>query len=256
MSVAARVHFVLEDDLTQELLDRYEELLSPEERVAERRYVFERDRKRYRATRALVKTTLAEYVPEIAPPDFTFALGRWGRPDIHPDHGVPWLRFNLSHTPGAIVMLVSRGPEVGIDVEDRHRKGHTTEIAERFFSPAEVEELRAAPPSEQKDRFFWYWTLKESYIKARGMGLSLPLDAFSFTVDPPELGFACDPRCEDDADRWAFSIHALTDRHVVSLALERVTGEQASVSFVRTVPHATSQPVELERLRASKDAFR
>ena len=91
------------------------------------------------------------------------------------------LRFNLSHTDGLVVCLVAVEREIGVDVEHTARAGSVgIEIAERFSSPSEVAELRSLPFADQRSRFFDYWTLKEAYIKARGLGLHLPLDQFSF----------------------------------------------------------------------------
>jgi phosphopantetheine--protein transferase-like protein len=72
--------------------------------------------------------------------------------------------------------------EIGIDVEDITRTVDTDAVAPSVFSPAELADFREAGLEDRRDRFFSYWTLKESYIKARGMGLSLPLDAFWFEL--------------------------------------------------------------------------
>ena len=102
-------------------------------------------------------------------------LERVGKPTIaHPKDIAP-LSFNLSHTERLIVCLVALDREVGVDAEDTERAGETVEVADRFFSPTEVAALRALPAQSRRRRFFQYWTLKEAYIKARGMGLSLPL---------------------------------------------------------------------------------
>src|SRR5690606_33310169 len=104
-------------------------------------------------------------------------------PDLAPGQTDVPLVFNLSHTDGLIACAVSRGREVGVDVEWLDRRGGDIDVADRFFSRYEVQALYAQPPERRRDRFFRYWTLKESYIKARGMGLALPLDRFSFELD-------------------------------------------------------------------------
>jgi 4'-phosphopantetheinyl transferase len=94
---------------------------------------------------------------------------------------------------------------VGVDVEAIDRFGSPRAIAEHFLSPEEVAALSALPPLEQEDRFFDYWTLKKAYIKARGMGLRLPLDQFSMLIAPTRkvgITFAAD--FSDDAGRWCF----------------------------------------------------
>src|SRR6185436_18685723 len=95
----------------------------------------------------------------------------------------PRLHFNLTNTRGLVACAVSVAhAEVGVDAEALDRSGETVAIADRYFSTEEVRALRALPESAQRQRFFAYWTLKESYIKARGLGLRLPLDQFSFRL--------------------------------------------------------------------------
>src|SRR6185295_18612851 len=120
------------------------------------------------------RTTLSHYAA-VDPTAWQFARNRRGRPEISGPLGVAPLRFNLSNTAGLIACLVTLGVDVGVDVEDTHRRGETVRIANRFFSASEVAALEALPPERQRQRFFEYWTLKESYIKARGMGLAIPL---------------------------------------------------------------------------------
>ena len=70
----------------------------------------------------------------------------------------------------------------------------STAIANRFFSPTEAAALSGVPEHRRQERFFEYWTFKESYIKARGMGLSIPLDRFSFHYsDERAVRIAIDP---------------------------------------------------------------
>ena len=245
----ARVWFVLEEDVTsQALLAQYEELLSPAERAAERRFVFEVDRRRHRVTRALVRTALSEEIPSVAPADWSFLASPHGRPEIHPEHGLPWLRFNVSHTAGAIVLAVMRGSAVGIDVENRSRSSATTEIASQFFSPAEVMALHAVPALAQRDRFFTLWTLKEAYIKARGLGLTLPLDSFSFALAGDAIELHCASACNDDPGRWAFAVYALTPSHTMALAVERAKdgadAESLDVELMRSVPLVRTTKVD------------
>ncbi|HEV7217131.1 MAG TPA: 4'-phosphopantetheinyl transferase superfamily protein, partial [Chloroflexota bacterium] len=125
-----------------------------------------------------------------------------------PDQSIAGLRFNLSHTDGLALLAVTRERELGIDVE-RVRKGIAREgIAERFFTTTEVADLRALPADSQDDAFFACWTRKEAYVKARGEGLSIPLDQFAVSLLPGEpaalLHVALDP---DEVKRW--SLHDL-----------------------------------------------
>jgi 4'-phosphopantetheinyl transferase len=76
----------------------------------------------------------------------------------------------------------------------------------------------------QRDRFFRVWTLKESYIKARGMGLALPLDGFEFTFQKepgiePKITIRIDAALSDEADSWTFRSLAPSDTHRLALAV-------------------------------------
>jgi 4'-phosphopantetheinyl transferase len=162
------------------LLARYDQLMTTEEREKQCRYVFERDRHDALVTRALVRTVLSRYLP-VAPEHWRFAKGENGKPEII---DAPWpLRFNVSHTRGMIICGVTRQYDLGVDIEHIHRDTDVTQIADRFFSPSEVTEMFSLPLSDQRSRFFDYWTLKESYIKAWGQGLAIPLDHFSFHIN-------------------------------------------------------------------------
>src|SRR6185436_13023672 len=106
------------------------------------------------------------YHPCVEPGTWEFEAGEFGRPEIAAPSVQPTVRFNLSHTDGMIVCLVGDDREIGVDVEDIERTGYTVEIADRYFSEAEVRELRSWTAERRVERFFDYWTLKEAYIKA------------------------------------------------------------------------------------------
>ncbi len=132
--------------------------------------------------------------------------------------------------------MVAKDLEIGVDVEDTERKSETVGVADRFFSPREVAALHALPEAAQRGRFFDYWTLKEAYIKARGMGLAIPLDQFSFLLDgAPPIRIAFDPRLGDDAATWQFERFTLTARHRTAVAIRR-TGADLRVVVRATVP--------------------
>ena len=219
-------------------LAAYDRLLTPDERAKTRRFHFARDRHDCLITRALVRTTLSRYA-EVDPAAWRFELNRYGRPHLAAGQCDPDLRFNLSHTRGLIACAVTIGLEVGVDVETMYRTGETVAIADRYFSAAEVNALRALPESRQRERFFEYWTLKESYIKARGMGLALPLDQFSFLLDGgPPIGIAFDPRLEDHPGDWQFDLRRPTPDHVLAVGVRRGPGPDLAIRVERIVPPA------------------
>ena len=167
----------------RELFAAYESLLTADERVRHQRLRFERDKRQFLATRALVRTVLSCYEPAVSPLEWRFAIGERGKPSISEPAAASGWHFNLSNTRGLVVCAVSGvHSRLGVDVERLDRSNDLLALADRYFSPLEVAELRALPSSEQPSRFFDYWTLKESYIKAHGLGLAIPLDSFSFLL--------------------------------------------------------------------------
>jgi 4'-phosphopantetheinyl transferase len=201
--------------------DAYRALLSPDEHDRMARLVFERDRRRFLLTRALVRTMLSRYAG-VRPTDWSFIANVHGRPEIlDRPRGVPDLRFNVSHTEGLIACAVTIGREVGVDVEHIGRR-LTYDVAARFFAPREVSDLRDLSEDEQHRVFFDYWTLKEAYIKARGFGLALPLADFAFTLSPPAPPrIAFEPSLQDDAATWQFHQEWPTPLHRLGLAVRR-----------------------------------
>jgi 4'-phosphopantetheinyl transferase len=195
--------------------------LTAEESARMERYLFERHRHEYLATRALCRAVLSRYAP-VDPGRWRFRANPWGRPELCPPEG-EWLRFNLSNADGMLACLVARGREVGVDVEDTAREVDVLSTAAHVFAPAEIAALHRQPPGEHRARFFHYWTLKESYIKARGMGLALPLDRFAFELDAADgvARIAIDPSLGDDAGAWQFERLRPTPRHQVAVALRR-----------------------------------
>jgi 4'-phosphopantetheinyl transferase len=218
------VHVDLLDPAAPEAVARieaYRAWMSPDEHARMARLIFERDRRRFLMTRALVRSALSRYAT-IAPAEWTFTTNVHGRPEIvDRPRGVPDLRFNLSHTDGLIACAVTIGREIGVDVEHIGRR-LTHDIAGRFFAPREVRDLRALPADEQSKVFFDYWTLKEAYIKARGFGLALPLADFAFTLAPPSLpAITFEPALEDDPATWQFGQDWPTPHHRLGLAVRR-----------------------------------
>ena len=206
-------------------LEAYRTLLSQDEHDRMARFVFDRDRRAFLITRALVRTMLSRYAP-VAPADWRFIANVHGRPEIlDRPANAPDLRFNLSHTDGLIACAVTIGHEVGIDIEHINRQ-LTHDVAGRHFAPNEVTDLRKLPEEEQQRVFFDYWTLKEAYIKARGFGLALPLGDFAFKLNPPrppEITF--EPSLEDDPRTWQFMQDWPTPQHRLGLAVRREGGD-------------------------------
>lgn len=148
------------------------EQVSMERRKKVLRYRMPDDRKRSLGAGIIIKTILEEN-------GLSESEIRYSENEKPAADGV---YFNVSHA-GDYVVGVSGSCEVGCDIE-KIRKA-PFEVASRHFCTAESEYINSA---QDKDKaFFTLWTLKESYLKMTGRGLSLPLD--SFEVVPAEKGF-------------------------------------------------------------------
>jgi 4'-phosphopantetheinyl transferase len=189
--------------------------LPDDERARHDRYAHEGAAAEFLCGRALLRAALSTWSP-IAPAAWRFSLNAHGRPAV--ESPASEAHFNLSHTRGVVVLALGRDPAVGVDVERLDRAVRPLEVADRFFSPDEIAALRALPEARHRDRFLALWTLKEAYIKARGMGLALPLREFTFAPDeaPPRVRFA--PSLDDDPARWRFARVDLASGHRVAVA--------------------------------------
>jgi 4'-phosphopantetheinyl transferase len=251
----AEIHLWLAfyDEITEQRLHSvYRELLSPEEKERESRFYFARDRRRYLITRALTRTVLSRYAP-VHPKEWTFSANPYGRPEIvNAQARETGLSFNISHTHSLIVLGVTRDRALGVDVENFRGREAPIDVADRFFAPGEVAALAAAPPRRQQYLFFEYWTFKESYIKARGMGLALPLDRFSFHYPSDRtVELAIHPELADEPARWQLWQFRPRPEYLVAICAERV-GSQTSSPIVRqTVPLLSEKPFDPEFLRVS-----
>ncbi len=198
-----------------ELLETYRGLLTPDELAMERRFLLPRLRLQFLVTRALVRWSLSQYHP-VAPDEWRFVAGRFGKPVVSAP--LPASRaFNLSHSAGLVVCAIAGQGEIGADVEDIRRPAPWRRLATRFFSQAETDGLERLPERQRTERFMQIWTLKESYIKAIGKGLSAPLDRFAIEIPPDgptRVSFA-DPQ---DTSQWRFAQATLNDQYHVAVA--------------------------------------
>lgn len=188
-------------------------LLSEAEHAQQQRFIPPKKRHEYLVTRVLVRTVLGRALG-VAPQTLKFTANEWGRPALWPP--AP-LHFNVSHTDGLVVCMVSPNPEMGVDTEQLARAPDLLALAPTVFAPQEQSDLAALPANEQARRAVVLWTLKESYIKARGMGMALPLDGFAFRFDADRVRMEVSPALEDDGSRWQFHTRLLGE-HCISIA--------------------------------------
>jgi 4'-phosphopantetheinyl transferase len=207
-------------DLQSSCVQSLIQILSADERTRAERFYFQKDRERFIVARGLLRVILGRYT-NMEPSQLQFCYNPYGKPDLANESGGNGLCFNLSHSDGLALYAITRGRQIGVDIERIRPDLAGDQIAERFFSPREVKALRSLPPSLQPVGFFNCWTRKEAYIKARGKGLTLPLDQFDVSLVPGEqavlLGVSGDP---EESSRWSLLDFLPGTGYAAALAVE------------------------------------
>ena len=228
----------------------FESMLEPGEHDRRARLYSEPQRHQFLVTRALQRAMLASYAPGVAARDLRFVVGEHGKPALAPEFATLNLHFNLAHTDGLVALAVSREAMLGIDVENVNTRTAPLPIAGRFFSAAEARDLAALPAAEQNARFYALWTLKESWLKATGLGLAAGLGNVSFGFDRDHRAMRVE-MANDDARRWRFWQASPGPLHRLALAVRASappeSGGSARVRMWRCVPGA---PQDREALPA------
>lgn len=174
----------------------YARLLSADEQARADRFSFERDRRRFVVARGMLRVLLAGYLgPGHRPEALRFSYGAYGKPSL--DVAVAKERvagqslcFNVSHSHEVALFACAWNRAVGVDIEHLRVVRQVEQLVERFFSAQEAATFRALPPAHRQTAFFRYWTSKEAYLKARGVGLANELKQVVVAVsgEPGEPG--------------------------------------------------------------------
>lgn len=173
---------LLDLDLPRAELDEYLCWLDPNELVRASAFRRRGDRDRFVARRGQMRAHLGHDLG-IAPHLVRIDTDEQGKPFL-PD--APDLAFNLSQSNGLALLATMRGKAIGCDIEWRNPELACPRVAARLFARQEYETLTALPPDQWIAGFYNCWTRKEAYVKALGLGLSHPLDAFTVSVAPDE----------------------------------------------------------------------
>jgi len=194
--------------------------LAEDERARAGRFYFPIDRERFIVARGVLRAILGLYLNRAAQ-TVSFRYGSHAKPPLACESGGNALHFNMSHSRGVALYAITRGRAIGIDLEFIREDLEVDQVAGRFFSQREIATLRALPAGLRRYAFFLCWTRKEAYIKARGEGLSLPLDQFDVSLIPGEpavlLRTQPDP---DEALRWSLRELSIGPGYASALAVE------------------------------------
>ncbi|MBG9795677.1 4-phosphopantetheinyl transferase [Paenibacillus dendritiformis] len=196
------------DFIEQATLQHLLRLLPPDRQDKINRFHHKADSYRSLLAEVLVRKIIGERTG-LGNSQIRFHYNSYGKPELASEH---CLFFNISHS-GEWIACAVHDTEVGIDVEQI--KPIDLSVARRFFSAEEYEQLEKAPPEGRLKLFYDLWTLKESYVKLRGQGLSIPLDSFS--VHKSEQGACCLRSPADEVSRYFFTQYPVADQYCLSI---------------------------------------
>jgi 4'-phosphopantetheinyl transferase len=191
-------------------------LLSEDERLRSQRFKFPVLQQRFVLGRGALRQILGTYLGQ-NPQDLQFSYGEQGKPFVE------GLVFNFSHTKDWALCAVTAQAELllGVDIESENRLSDPISLAKRFFHPQEFTYLQRCPPHQQQAIFVQFWTLKEAYLKAKGVGLQGGLDSFHIELEPSP--YLVSPRGES----WSFELCELVPSHQGAIAID-----QAEARFI------------------------
>lgn len=201
-------------------IQRLYQTLSDDEKERAERFHFENDRRHFVAARGALRTILGRYLG-VRPRQLHFGYSPYGKPYLLSGSGVMSLHFNVSHSRSLALYALAWNRKIGIDVEHIRSNVAYEQIAELVFSQQERVVLRGLAPPFQAQAFFNGWTRKEAYIKARGEGLSFPMDQFDVSLTPGEPAMLLNT-CGDmvEPSRWLLQELVLGPDFAATLAVE------------------------------------
>ena len=198
--------------------ERWREVLSTDECARADRFRAARDREFFTATRAVLRMIAGNYVG-MPPATLEFFYSEKEKPHVDAD-ATGGLEFNVSHSGSIAVLAFARARAVGVDVELLRDNFDHEGLARRFFSEREQQEISLLPAAEKYAAFFRCWTRKEAYIKAQGVGLSMPLRDFDVSLRSGEENALLDTRPDSsEAARWTLRDIAVPSGYVGALCV-------------------------------------
>ena len=207
-------------DLPASCVQDLQHSLTADELSRAERFCFQKDRQHFVVTRGLLREIVSRYL-DVEPGQVRFRYSDYGKPSLAPTSDQTALSFNLARSDRLALYAITRGREIGVDLERIRPVPETEQIAERFFSAHENAAFRTLPAEQKQEAFFTCWTRKEAYIKARGEGLSLPLDQFDVSLVPGEPTILLRTRGKpQEPSRWSVRELMPGPGYVAALAAE------------------------------------
>ena len=226
--------FLLKDSriFDESLINHWYQYLSQEEKNKYHKFYFEKDRRLYLLSHGMLRLVLSQYL-SCSTQALKFNTNQYGKPYLL---DYPECQFNLSHSKQAVALVINQGADLslGVDIECFQDRGKIINLATNFFSKQECMLLNKYPNSEKNEIFFKLWTLKESYIKAIGKGLSINLNSFSFNEIDENIKIK--HYANEATNYWLFSQKKVYDEYFLALAI-RCKNNMLNKLVVNTVEY-------------------
>lgn len=202
----------------QSKLSEYKSVLSKQEIERYDRFYFEKDRHSYLVSHALLRQSLSKYT-DVHASQWQFSNNEHGKPQLVSSSAVPDICFNLTHTAGLSACVVSLKRTCGIDAENIHRKNDLKSVAQRMFADEEIARLE---DNSINQSFYYFWTLREAYVKAMGTGLAGSSKEFYFDIDKRDLSVQLHQKntSYNNGESWHFRLYEPTPEHVLAVGFQ------------------------------------
>jgi len=210
-------------------LDRALAWLSAAERDRYARYRREDDRFMFVLGRVMARRLVGRALG-VEPSEWGWREGPHGRPEVEAPASP--IRFNIAHSAGLVACALANGRDVGVDLEHLARPAIDANLVRRYCSPSEAADTEAQGDL-WRDRFLRYWTLKEAYLKACGLGISVHLADISFSLGPGPIRVDFLGSLAGTDTRWSFHLCQIDARHLLAVAAAVTDGVQPSVTVSR-----------------------
>ena len=238
--------------------------LSSEERKRYKRFVNKQQANQYLLARALVRSQLSKRIPGVLPHEWVFVVDDYGKPRLADGFSYLNFRFNLSHSEDLVVLALSEGLDLGVDVECIHRPVFSMALAKRYFAKTELADLVRLTEQQQIKRIVQLWTLKESLLKASGLGIRVSLAKLAFCYqDESELEVNLSPDLSQifSLQNGGFiSLFSLGSDYSLALTIQIAeadcTPEITSHEWVGMTSQSSGLPCELLRKTAGQNFSR
>ncbi|MFH0957091.1 MAG: 4'-phosphopantetheinyl transferase superfamily protein, partial [Pseudomonadota bacterium] len=185
-----------------------EKLLSDEEKKSAQEFKSNDNRSLFIIRRGVLRSLIQDYTG-IQADTVEFSLSTWGKPEIVQKRELESLEFNATHSRNMMLVAFGRNFRLGVDLEYVDQDYPVKKVATRFFTSEESSILRELAPDEIVERFFEIWVRKEAFLKALGLGLSLPLNSFQVPMNLVDAFLDDLPLrssiIEKDGALWSFS---------------------------------------------------